>query len=46
MTDLIHYKAPMGILGELANRLFIRGQLDGIFKYRFERVEQMFGKWV
>lgn len=44
MTDLIHYKAPMGPLGDLAVRLFIRRQLEGIFAFRRRRVEELFGR--
>lgn len=45
MTDLVHYKIPLGWLGDLANSLFIRKQLDGIFDFRFRRVEEIFGCW-
>lgn len=45
MTDLVHYKVPGWILGDLANSLFIRKQLDGIFEFRFKRVEELFGTW-
>jgi len=45
MIDLIHYKAPLGPLGNIANALFIRGQLEGIFRFRFSKVEELFGKW-
>ena len=44
MTDLIHYKAPMGPLGDLAVRLFIRRQLEGIFAFRRRKVEELFGR--
>lgn len=45
MTDLIHYKVPGWLLGDLANSLFIRKQLEGIFSFRTEKVEALFGKW-
>jgi ligand-binding SRPBCC domain-containing protein len=45
MTDIVHYKAPFGWLGTLANALFIRKQLDRIFGYRRQQVEKLFGKW-
>ena len=45
MTDIVHYKNPLGILGKLANTLFVRNKLKGIFDYRFKKVEEMFGKW-
>ena len=46
MTDLIHYKVPGWLLGDLANKLFIRQQLENIFKFRYQRVEDLFGRWV
>ena len=45
MTDIVHYKNPLGILGKLANTLFVRNKLKGIFDYRFRKVEELFGKW-
>lgn len=45
MTDLVHYKAPLGPLGDLANSIFIRRQLEGIFRFRFAKVEELFGRW-
>jgi ligand-binding SRPBCC domain-containing protein len=45
MTDLIHYKVPGWILGDLANSLLIKRQLEGIFEFRFKRVEEVFGVW-
>jgi ligand-binding SRPBCC domain-containing protein len=45
MTDLIHYKVPGWIIGDIANKLFIRKQLDDIFKFRYEKLEELFGKW-
>lgn len=44
MTDLIHYRVPLGWLGDVANWLFVRAQLEGIFKYRWEKLETLFGK--
>lgn len=45
MTDIIHYKNPLGILGRIANALFVKNKLKTIFDYRFKKVEEMFGKW-
>jgi len=42
MIDIVHYKVPMGILGRLLNRLFIKKQLEGIFKYRQEQLDILF----
>ena len=44
MTDIVHYKLPLGILGDLANYLFVKKQLKGIFDYRFKVVEDLWGK--
>lgn len=43
MTDLIHYKPPFGLLGDVANSLFIKRQLDGIFAFRRKKVIELFG---
>jgi ligand-binding SRPBCC domain-containing protein len=45
MTDIIHYKNPMWLLGDIANSLFVKKQLAGIFDYRYKKVEELFGKW-
>lgn len=44
MTDLITYRPPLGPLGALANRIFIRRQLEKIFHYREQRMEEIFGR--
>lgn len=43
MTDIVHYKAPLGFLGDLAVALFIKGQLKEIFAFRKRKVEELFG---
>ncbi len=45
MTDIIHYKVPLGILGKFANQLFVKKKVEGIFDYRYKKVEELFGKW-
>lgn len=45
MTDIVHYRIPLWILGGLANTIFVRRQLKKIFAYRFDKVELLFGKW-
>jgi ligand-binding SRPBCC domain-containing protein len=42
MIDLIHYKAPLGFLGDIANAIFIKRQLEGIFEFRKRKVEELF----
>jgi Uncharacterized conserved protein len=44
MTDIIHYKLPLWILGDVANSLFVKKQLAKIFDYRFKKAEELFGK--
>lgn len=43
MTDIVHYKIPFGMLGDLAHLLFVKKQLKAIFDYRYEVVEKLFG---
>lgn len=42
MTDIVSYKIPFGILGDLANALFVRKRLEYIFDYRYQTLERMF----
>jgi len=42
MTDIVHYKAPFGVLGDLLNSLFIRNRLKKIFDYRFKKIAEIF----
>jgi ligand-binding SRPBCC domain-containing protein len=44
ITDLLHYKAPMWILGDIANAVFIKGKINEIFEYRKQVLEGRFGK--
>jgi len=44
MTDIVHYKLPLGFLGDIAHSLFVKKQLKGIFDHRFKVVEEMFNK--
>ena len=46
MTDIVHYKIPFSIVGDLANSLFVRRQLKQIFDFRYKAVEKRFGKVV
>jgi ligand-binding SRPBCC domain-containing protein len=45
MSDIISYSPPLGFLGAIAQSLIIKKQLKGIFDYRFEAVERIFGKY-
>jgi len=46
MTDIVHYKIPLWILGDIANSLFIKKQLQEIFRYRVKVIRELFGEWV
>ncbi len=43
MEDIIDYKLPYGILGQLAQSLLVKKQLETIFKYREKKLEEIFG---
>jgi ligand-binding SRPBCC domain-containing protein len=42
MTDEVNYAIPFGIVGRLANRVFVAGQLNGIFDYRTHELSSIF----
>jgi ligand-binding SRPBCC domain-containing protein len=39
--DEVHYALPLGPLGDVAHRLFVRRDLDRIFAYRHEAVSRL-----
>ena len=45
MSDIVSYKPPFWFLGVIANRIFIRRQLNEIFDYRKSALEKIFGKY-
>lgn len=44
MTDRVSYKIPFGFLGGIAQSLFVKRQLKGIFNYRWKALKEMFGE--
>ncbi len=42
MTDIITYAPPMGVLGDIANKLFINKKVHNIFNYRKKIIDQIF----
>ncbi|MEN9571452.1 MAG: hypothetical protein RL172_2683 [Bacteroidota bacterium] len=44
MRDIVHYKLPLWWLGDIANSLFVKKQLQQIFDFRYQRVQTLFGK--
>ncbi|SIS58902.1 SRPBCC family protein [Salimicrobium flavidum] len=42
MTDIVHYALPYAMIGRLAHRINIEKKLNEIFKYRHQKVEEIF----
>lgn len=42
MTDELHYKLPLGIIGKVSNAMFIQKQIQEIFDYRYLKLESLF----
>lgn len=42
MTDEVSYAVPFGLLGRLANALFVKNQVKEIFEFRTKAVEGIF----
>lgn len=45
MTDLVHYRLPMGFAGDIANALFVKNKLKQIFSFRYKKVNELLGEW-
>ena len=43
MEDIIDYKVPMGILGQLVHPFLVQPKLDEIFEYRRKKLIELFG---
>ncbi len=44
MFDEVHYRLPLGPLGKIANALYIKKQLEGIFRHRYQVLNNIFNK--
>jgi len=44
MTDIVHYQLPFFFLGRIAHALFVKKQLNEIFKFRYQKIEELFNK--
>ena len=44
MTDLVTYKLPFGLIGDLVHKIWIGPRLKVIFDYRARQVDMIFGK--
>ncbi len=45
MEDIIDYKVPMGVLGQLVHPILVKPKLEEIFNYRTQKLEELFGKY-
>jgi ligand-binding SRPBCC domain-containing protein len=45
MTDMLDYKLPLGILGNIAHALFVKKQIENIFEYRNKVLLKKFGEY-
>jgi len=43
MEDVIDYKLPFGIVGQLAQPILVKPKLEEIFNYRAKKLEELFG---
>ncbi len=43
MEDIIDYKLPFGVLGQLAHPIIVKPKLQEIFDHRQKKLEEMFG---
>jgi ligand-binding SRPBCC domain-containing protein len=45
MEDLIDYKVPLGIIGQLMHPILVKPKLEEIFNYRTKKLEELFGAY-
>lgn len=45
MEDIIDYKVPLGLLGQLVHPILVKPKLEEIFNYRTQKLEELFGKY-
>jgi len=43
MEDIIDYKVPFGVLGQLVHPIIVRPKLEEIFSHRTKKLEELFG---
>ncbi|MCT2406436.1 SRPBCC family protein [Chryseobacterium antibioticum] len=44
MKDSVDYELPLGFLGEIAHKVFVRKKLEHVFNYRYKVLEERFNK--
>jgi ligand-binding SRPBCC domain-containing protein len=45
MTDILTYGLPLGIIGRIANSLFVQKKVMEIFEYRKNKITELFGTY-
>jgi ligand-binding SRPBCC domain-containing protein len=45
MEDIVHYKLPLGILGQMVQPFLVKPNLDKIFQFRRKKLVEMFGEF-
>ncbi len=45
MEDIVDYKVPMGILGQIVHPFLVKPKLDEIFTYRRQKLIELFGEY-
>lgn len=45
MEDIVDYKLPMGVLGQLMHPVLVRPRLEQIFAYRTKKLVELFGEY-
>lgn len=43
LEDIIDYKVPLGILGQMVHPFLVKPKLDEIFQYRQQKMSELFG---
>ena len=43
ITDRVTYELPFGLLGDLVHQVWVKNRLNGIFEYRAEKINRLFG---
>lgn len=44
MEDIVHYKLPLGLLGQLAHPFIVKPKLKEIFDHREQTLKKLFGE--
>lgn len=45
MEDIVDYKLPLGILGQLVHPFLVKPRLDDIFNYRYHKLVELYGEF-